>query len=131
MTMRILAIILAVFTAASAHAALTSTNLFTFAPVNGTTNGNNFSLAGVYLPQRSYLIQNGGTTNAAGTNAWSVAIQISLDGTNFTTVATYRPSTTNAAMDVYTPSLSSQTITARAQIITTNPISVGTTVVAQ
>jgi hypothetical protein len=59
------------------------------------------------------------------TNALSVEAQYSFDGTNFATLATYRPTATNAATASYSPASAAKTVYLRARITTTNAVTVG------
>ena len=93
------------------------------ATVNNTTTNSTALAVGTFnMPVGTFLIQNGGLSS---TNALLVNVQVSVDGTNFLTVATYRPTVTNAVTDTYVPSYSAQTIYIRAQAITTNSVQVG------
>lgn len=112
-----------------ASAGLVATNAISLQSVATTTfNGITNSVSGISLPSRSYLIQNTGITGPSdGTNALVVNIQYSFDGSNWQTVATYRPSRTNATVDTYTPSVNSLTVFTRVQAVTTNTVTVGVT----
>jgi hypothetical protein len=108
-----------------------TTNLSAYGPVNGTNNGGWITVSNVYIPTKSFLIQYGNITNAPAaniTNAITVQIQVSVDGanSNWVTVATYNPSSTNALTEKFVPTLSSITLAMRARIITTNSLPVGT-----
>lgn len=116
-----------------ARAAITGTNAFDLQSVASTTNtGNGFAVTGVIIPTRTLLIQHlgiAGQTNATGpgTNSLQVEDQFSFDGSNFVTLATYKPSRTNATVDAFTPVLDNVTIYRRMRVITTNTITVGVT----
>ena len=112
--------------AASAQAAITVTNLFTYGSVsNATQNGSNVLIGTAYIANTpSFSIQSGGMGN---TNDMVVYIQYGIgDTTNMTTVATYRQTATNAADGVVSPANITLNIYARAQIVTTNNVNVGT-----
>lgn len=108
-----------------ANAGTTVSNLLTYASVNNTTNNGGTVLIGTaYIATTpTFNIQSGGLAN---TNALVVYIQYGLDTNTFSTVATYRQATTNAQDGVVTPSGISLSIYARAQVVTTNDVSVGT-----
>lgn len=62
----------------------------------------------------------------ASTNNLPVKIQLSLDGTNYFTIATRYPTTTNAlATDSYGATTTNLTVYLRASITTTNLVTVG------
>ena len=125
-----LALMLFLFACTKASAqssSTTTTNLFNYQSVTGTAttnNGNSIQVGGVYVPAKKLLIQNSGLSGGT-TNSLTVNEQISFDGVNWTTVATYNPAVTNLGVDTFSPVLSSQTIFMRAQIITTTNFSVG------
>lgn len=128
-------LIILLCSALPAFGQITGTNAFDLASVASTTaNGTAFSIQNVNVPQRYFLIQNtgiSGQTNATGpgTNSLAVAVQMSFDGSNWSTVATYKPSRTNAAVDTFAPNFSQLTAYMRCQVITTNTITVGVTAV--
>lgn len=129
--MRCLISILFAFAVAVTAAAQTTTNLFPYGAVNGTNNGGWVIVSNVYIPTKTFLIQVGNITNAPTasiTNAITVQIQVSVDGanSNWVTVATYNPSSTNALTEKFIPTLSSIALAMRARIITTNSLPVGT-----
>lgn len=119
----------------AASAQITGTNAFDLASVASTTaNGTPFRVINVNVPQRYFLIQNNGIsgqTNATGpgTNSLAVAVQMSFDGSNWSTVATYNPSRTNASVDTFSPAFSQLSAYMRVQVVTTNTITVGVTAV--
>lgn len=99
------------------------TFLGTLITVDNTTSNSTALAAGTFaMPAGYFLIQNAGLTE---TNALRVNVQVSVDNTNFLTVATYYPAATNAATERYSPSYSAQTIYIRAQAVTTNSVNVG------
>lgn len=89
--------------------------------VNGTSNTPSINAGTASLPRGNFIFQNGGL---ASTNALLVNVQVSIDNTNFVTIGTYIPTVTNAVSDSYTPGYTNQTIYVRAQIITTNSVSI-------
>lgn len=115
------------------RAAIVATNSINLQSVATTTvNGLTNTIANVALPQRTYLIQNTGITGPAdGTNALTVNVQVSFDGTTWTTVGTYHPTRTNATVDTYTPSINAVTAYMRIQAVTTNTVTVGVTEIRQ
>ena len=100
------------------------TLLGSLASVNGTTNTVGTAAGTFTLPGGYFLIQNGGIST---TGALTANVQASFDNTNFTTVATYTPSATNATTDKFVPVFSPQTVYYRVQIVTTNAVNVGAT----
>lgn len=114
------------FLAATAHAGITVSNLFTYGAVNNTTqNGSNVLIGTAYIATTpTFSVQSGGLGN---TNDMVVYVQYGIgDTTNMTTVATYRQATTNAQDGTISPSGITLNIYARAQIVTTNNVNVGT-----
>jgi len=91
---------------------------------NTTSNSAALAVGSFAVPQGRFFVSNGGLT---ATNALHVNVQVSVDGTNFVTVATYWPSSTNAVTDSFSPGYAAQTIYLRTQAVTTNAVSVGTT----
>lgn len=123
-TLTAMAVLLAILAVTWASRAGNYTFLGSMVTVNNTTsNSTALAVGTLSVPEGRFLIQNGGLT---ATNALRVNVQISIDNTNFLTVATYWPSVTNAATDVYMPSYSAQTVYIRAQAVTTNSVQVGT-----
>jgi hypothetical protein len=117
-----------------------TTNLFNLAQTGGsvitTNNGNTFQVAGIYVPPQKFTFQSLGLTNAVATsyltngitNQLTINIQISVDGanSNWVTLASWTPSTTNAYVDSFNPSFNAITLPMRAQIVTSNSVGVGT-----
>jgi len=116
------------------------TNLFNLAQTGGsvltTNNGNTFTVPGVYVPAQTFTFQSLGLTNAAAgsyttngiTNQLTINIQISVDGanSNWVTLASWSPSTTNAYVDTFKPQFNAITLPMRAQIVTSNSCGVST-----
>lgn len=128
-TMKKLILLCAAIVPLCASAGLVATNAITLQSVASTTvNGLTNQVTGITLPARTYLVQNTGITGPAdGTNALVINIQASFDGVNWTTIATYRPSRTNATVDTFAPSVNALTAYTRVQAVTTNTVSVGVT----
>lgn len=113
-----------------------TTNLFNLASVTGTNAGNTFNVSGVFVPKQQFLFQSLGITNASSgsyttngiTNVIQVNVQISVDAanSNWVTLATWAPSTTNATVENFTPTFSSISLPMRAQIVTSNACTVAT-----
>ena len=98
---------LLVMVAGLAHAANPLTNLLSLNYVNGTNPGGVYYASNIIVPLQKFTIQSMGITNAdhAGsyttngvTNCITINLQMSVDAsnTNWITLATYSPSTTNA-----------------------------------
>lgn len=123
--MKLLAALLVALSALSASAGITSSNLLTYTAVDTTTNNGGTVLIGsAYIATTpTFVIQSGGL---ADTNALTVYVQYGLDTNTFSTVATYRQSTTNAQDGTVTPSGITLSIYARTQVVTTNSVNVGT-----
>lgn len=110
----------------SALAAITSSNLVTYADTGGasTNTGQAVLIGTAYIASApSYIISDGGTTS---TNALTVEIQYGLDTTNFSTQAIYTKAATNATEGVVTPGILAVRIYARTRVVTTNAVPVGT-----
>lgn len=120
----------------AARAALVATNAISLQSIASTTvNGLTNSVAGISLPNKTYLVQNTGIPGATN-NIFTVNIQASFDGSNWTTIATYTPTaiagiTTNATVESFNPSVNNLTAFTRVQAITTNTVTVGVTSVQQ
>lgn len=119
---------------ASKLAAVDATNLVTYQSLSGTNatasydpNYTASAPSPFSMKPQTFLIQHGGIPT---TNTLTVNIQLSVDKTNFFTVATYRPSITNAGLYTYTPRISTNRFYIRASVVTTNATSVGVTATA-
>jgi len=118
-----------------ASAAITGTNAFDLQSVASTTaNGLTQLVSSVSVPTRTFLIQHQGisgqtSSNSTGTNSLRVAVQLSFDGNNWTTLTNYYPARTNATVDSFTPNFTAVNAYLRVQVVTTNTISVGVTAV--
>jgi len=97
------------------------TFLGTLATVNNTTSNSTGLAISTLSGSGSIYVQNGGLT---ATNALRVNVQLSVDNTNFVTVATYWPAATNATTELYYPSFSTP-LYLRTQAVTTNNVTVG------
>jgi hypothetical protein len=84
--------------------------------VNGTTNTASMQIATMQPPGGVFYLQN--NTNLYATNYIQINVQLSLDNTNFLTVATWFPTSTNPASYVWAPTYTNQPIYMRAQAIT-------------
>ena len=89
--------------------------------VNGTSNSISLNIGNVYPPRGTFGFANGGVIT---TNVLTINVQLSVDNTNFLTVATYNPTSTNSVgitntSEAFTPSYSGIPIYLRAQVITT------------
>lgn len=105
-------------------AGITGTNAIPSQSISATNVASAAYQPGVTLtlnPQ-TYFIANAGL---ASTNALLGQLQITVDGTNWTTVATYRPAATNATTETWTPALSGLTPTLRVVLTTTNAVTAG------
>jgi hypothetical protein len=127
----IFALFIGVLIVLPASAQIVGTNSLSLQAVATTTvNGTAFSLGGISIPTRQHLIQNTGITGPSnGTNALVVNVQLSMDGSNWVTVSTYRPTTTNATVDLFAPSTHDIACYMRAQAVTTNTVTVGVTTI--
>lgn len=105
-----------------------NTNLLSLTYVNGTNNGGVYWASNCIVPLQKILAQSLGITNggATATNFVRINLQWSVDAanTNWTTVATFYPSTTNATVDLFSTNFGAIRIPFRAQVITTNTIGV-------
>ena len=121
--------------ASVAHAANPLTNLHNLVYVNGTSAGGVYYASNVIVPMQKFTIQslgitNGGysgsyTTNGV-TNCITINLQMSVDAsnTNWITLATYSPSTTNATVESLSAVVGQISIPMRMQVITTNALGV-------
>ena len=112
--------------ASSGLAAITSSNMVTYATTSGASTNNGVPvLIGTAFIQSSpsFIISDGGTTS---TNALTVYVKYGLDTNYFSTVATYTKSSTNATDGVVTPATLKVSIYAITQVVTTNSVPVGT-----
>lgn len=92
--------------------------------VNNTTNSTAAVNVGTFSPVRpTFYFQNAGLT---ATNALRVDVQLSLDATNWMTLATYHPAGTNATNEAFSPAMVT-TLYMRSQVVTTNSVQVGAT----
>jgi hypothetical protein len=90
--------------------------------VNNTTSTFTTNTFGNYnFPFINYTIT---STGGLSTNTQeTVNFQFSLDNVNWTTVATYHPSSTNAVTDYWSPATAQQNIYQRLQVVTTTNVS--------
>ena len=112
--------------ASSGLAAITSSNMVTYATTSGasTNNGVPVLIGTAYLPASpNFVISYGNTT----TNALTVYVQYGLDTNYYTTVATLTNGPgTNASEAVISPGSIKINIYAQTKVITTNAMPVGT-----
>lgn len=107
-----------------------STNLLNLTYVSGTNNGNVYWETNVSIPAQRLMLQHIGITNVptAGilTNALLYRLQLSIDGsnTNWVTLETFYPSTTNATVDDEISTVRKISLPLRIQVVTTNTIGV-------
>jgi uncharacterized membrane protein (UPF0182 family) len=108
----------------SARSELTYSNLLLYTSVNNTTNnGSSVIIGTARVSMPTYSLQHGALTD---TNNALYYTQISVDGVNFTTIATNKPSSTNAgAIDSFQPSVQRMSVYTRVQFVTTNNVSLG------
>lgn len=131
-----LTLILAALLPLWAHAGLVATNALNLQSIASTTvNGPTNSATGISLPNFTYLVQNLGIPGATN-SIFTGNLQASFDGVNWTTIATYTPTsvngiTTNATVDSFQPSVNNLTAYMRFQVTTTNTVTVGVTTVRQ
>lgn len=109
---------------AIAPAQVTYSNLLLYTAVNDTTNNGGSAIIGTArVPMPVYSLQHGPLLD---TNNILYRLQISFDGTNFISIATNRPTSTNeGAIDSIQPSVQRLQVYTRVQFVTTNNVSVG------
>lgn len=89
---------------------------------NTTSNSQVVALSPLQINFQQFNFQNGGLSN---TNACSLKVQISTDGTNFITTSTYLfPQTNSGGYTYYAPSTNIQ-VYVRVQATTTNNVLLG------
>lgn len=93
--------------------------------VNNTTTNSPGVQLGAYptVPMTVYVTNTGLTATTALTANW----QVSIDNTNFLTVATFNPPATNAGTYTWNIAATNQPIYSRFQLVTTNSVTVGLT----
>ena len=109
-----------------------ATNLLSLTYVNGTNNGAAVAVTNVVFPKQEFIFQTLGITNVYGgsyltngvTNAIAINLQYSVDAanSNWITLATWTPDSTNALVEDYATSARRITLSVRAQVITTNAL---------
>lgn len=105
---------------------LASTIIFgSLITVNNTTTNSPGTQLGSYptVPMTVYVTNTGLTATTALTVNW----QVSIDNTNFLTVASYNPTATNAGTYTWPIAATNQPIYSRFQLVTTNSVTVGLT----
>lgn len=128
---KLISLLLLLLALPSARAALTATNLLSLQPLSaGTNNTASYSPTAVLtIAPQTFLVQN---TGLVDTNALLGYVQISFDGTNFVNTGQfYQATSTNAAVDTFTPNLSTNTIWLRLSIVNTNAVTNGVVSVRQ
>lgn len=99
--------------------------LGTLVTVNNTTsNSTAVAIGTISVPPQVLAVQTGGLT---ATNALTITAQVSMDGTNYTSIGTFRMSTTNATTQTWNTGYSNQTLYFRISATTTNNVEVGVT----
>jgi hypothetical protein len=133
---KILILLVAALAPLYVQAGLVATNALNLQAVANTTiNGPTNAVSGISLPNKTYLIQNTGIPGA--TNAiFTLNVQASFDGLNWTTIAVYTPTavsgiTTNATVESFQPTVNNVTAYMRVQAVTTNTVTLGVTSVSQ
>lgn len=103
---------------------IVTTNLINFSYITGTNNGNVYYETNVLIPQQRIVLQTAGVTNfnALGVSNVIARLQVSIDAsnTNWVTLQTVYPTTTNANVDSVLSSFGKVTLPLRVQIVTTN-----------
>jgi hypothetical protein len=118
---KLLAIVIAVAFCATIQAA-PQILLGSLVSVNGTSNSQVVALSPLQVSFQVFNFQNGGLTD---TNAAALKVQISTDGTNYTTSSTYLfPQTNSGGYTYYAPSTNVQ-VYLRVQAVTTNAVLLG------
>lgn len=111
--------------AGTAGAATIATNVFDLQSVASTTAlGYTNTVSGVSAPTRQFIIQHG-ALGSVNTNDLRIAAQFSFDNQTWTTIGTFKPANTNAAVEIWNPSFQSLTCYMRLEIETSNTITVG------
>ena len=102
--------------------ATTMSYIGTLATVNNTTSNSVAVAVGTFsIPRVTLAVQNGALTS---TNALRINVQLTTDGTNYVTIASGWPSSTNAGSWTLSPTFTNQTISLRIQTVTTNSVTV-------
>ena len=90
--------------------------------VNGTSNSQVVAMSPLQVNFQVFNFQNGGLSN---TNAAALKVQISTDGTNYSTTSTYFfPETNSGGYTYYAPS-TNLSVYLRVQAVTTNAVLLG------
>ena len=100
------------------------TNVLNNVSVNGTNSTGTFLVSGAIFPPVTMLIQNSAfQSNPSNFNAaYATYLQVSIDTSNFVTIATNTTATTNAATTSYSPDISTINATYRVLIVSTNAV---------
>jgi hypothetical protein len=124
-TLCILSVAVAVVMGLLAVRATTSAFIGNLATMNATSSNSAAVVVGTFsLPRITLTIQQGGLTS---TGALSVALQMTTDGANFSTLCATNPASTNAGTWSWSPTLTNQVIYYRVVTTTTNSVQVGGT----
>ena len=110
-----------------------ATNLVSLQYIGGTSNAGVYYASNIFIPKQRFIFQSLGITNGGYsgsyttngiTNSLIVNIQLSIDpsNTNWVTLATWSPTTTNAAVETLDEEFTRIALPIRAQVITTNAI---------
>lgn len=122
--MKTIIALLSLFTITASAQTIVTTNLLNFTYVNGTNNGNVYYETNVLIPIQNLVIQTTGITNANALGVTNVIarLQLSIDSsnTNWVTLQTIYPTTTNANVDSIKTSFGRVSLPLRLQLVTTN-----------
>lgn len=120
----ILALLLSVSAAWAGSFATNSVNYQSIA--SATVIGKTNSASTARVPQHEFVIAYGGI-GSTNTNDFRVEVQLSLDQANWTTVATYRATTTNGTVETFSPSFAAIQAYMRVSVTTSNTMSASVT----
>ncbi len=90
--------------------------------VNGTTNSSPVTAFTYNQTLQQFSVTHGALTS---TGALTLNIQATVDQTNYVTIGTWNPSTTNAATETFSGSAYAITNYMRVNCVTTNSVTVG------
>ena len=90
--------------------------------VNGTSNSQVVAMSPLQVNFQVFNFQNGGLSN---TNAAALKVQISTDGTNYSTTSTYFFPETNSGGYTYYALSTNLSVYLRVQAVTTNAVLLG------
>lgn len=119
-------LLLLVASIAGAETILVTTNLHNYGQISGVSNGNVYFATNVYIPPQTFIFQSGPITNANGLGVTNLVaeLQLSIDSsnTNWVTLDTFYPSTTNATVDTVTTDFGKISLPLRVRLTTTNSL---------